>query len=107
MGRRSAPLLAALAAALLLLGLGRPSAAAGPTAGFTVADAGHAPVVLALVHGPRVPAADTGGRLPALAGSPPAVPVPAAARTTTDGTTRTPAPHLAASTGDRAPPALP
>jgi hypothetical protein len=111
MNRRAGRLVVATAVALLLLGLGataRAVAAVDTAAAPTATAVGHDPVVVAFVGATRLPAAEAGSRGAALAATDPArwVPTAAGARSTTDGATRTPAPHLLASTGDRAPPPL-
>jgi hypothetical protein len=107
-GRRR-QLVAATAAVLLLLGLGRTAGPVDGAASVTATSVGHDAVVVGVVAGARVVVAQPISRLPALASTPPGPRPPAAsgARDTTDGTSRTPAAHLVASTGDRAPPALP
>ena len=109
MTRRAGGLVGAVAAALLLLGLfGAPHAAHGSTAPTATAT-GHDAVVVASVGVPRLSVADPGSRVAAPAAGAAAqwVPTPSGARDTTEGSARTPAPHLLASTGDRAPPTAP
>jgi len=100
--------MAVLAAVLLLLGLGRTGSSVDTASALTATAVGHDAAVVAAVSGARVTAADPGSRLAGIApvAARPAPTTPGA-RDTTDGATRTPAPHLVASTGDRAPPALP
>lgn len=101
--------MAATAAVLLLLGLGRAAGSLDQTGSLTATAVGHDTVVAGLAVGVRVAADHPGSRVPAMtavvAGG--STPIAAGARESTDGARRSLAPHLVSSTGDRAPPALP